>query len=328
MGQPIGTGCSIPDRRGPKENQPAVRDLYDGWISVDRKIFKGFDEYKTENLLVFSGGWIEVRRLSWSRPVETIWSTTERCYALNMMLSRTAPATASLRRGNQVYTVPVSRTHMVPPDQTFESSSNAGEMRSLRCVLDADLINSFLEDSPNWAWDEVTFHDLVQLSGGQIEWLLRRMYHELKEPGFASEQVIEALTKQLAIEIIRKFKLHCAEPGYYSGGLAPWRMRLIRERLHADTAPPDLRELAGLCDLTVRHLSRAFRTETGQTIGKYVESIMIERANGMLAAGRSVGEVAAALGYSTSGSFSSAFRRATGLLPSQIKAMRRPAISH
>jgi AraC family transcriptional regulator len=215
---------------------------------------------------------------------------------------------------------------MVPPNQTFETRSNAGEMRSLRCVLDAELINSFLPDSPDWAWDEGTFHDSVQLGGGQIEWLLRRMYHELKEPGFASEQAIAALTQQLAIEIIRKFKLHAADPGHYSGGLAPWRMRRIDERLHGDGPPPDLGELADLCDLTVRHLSRAFRTETGRTIGKYVEAVMIERANAMLAAGRSVGEVAAALGYATSGSFSSAFRRATGLLPSQIKAMLKPAL--
>jgi AraC-like DNA-binding protein len=52
----------------------------------------------------------------------------------------------------------------------------------------------------------------------------------------------------------------------------------------------DLEEVAALCDITLRHLTRAFRTDTGQT-----------------------------LGYSHSGAFASAFRRATGVRPGEVK---------
>ena len=148
------------------------------------------------------------------------------------------------------------------------------------------------------------------------------MYRELHEPDFASQNMIENLARQLAIEIVRRFKLRDAKPGYLVGGLAPWRMRLIQERVYSDLPVPNLEELANLCDMTVRHLSRAFRTETGLTVGKYVEAAMAERARAMLGNGTPVREVAANLGYATSGSFSCAFRRATGLLPREVKAVR------
>lgn len=80
--------------------------------------------------------------------------------------------------------------------------------------------------------------------------------------------------------------------------------------------------------MTARHLSRAFRTETGQTLGRYIEATMVERAIAMLSAGTSVSGVARALGYSNSGSFATAIRRATGLLPSEIKVPGNKASRH
>jgi AraC family transcriptional regulator len=104
--------------------------------------------------------------------------------------------------------------------------------------------------------------------------------------------------------------------------LAPRHKRLIRERVTAQEPLPNRDELADMCDMTVRHLSRAFRTETGQTLGGYIDSVMVDRANAMLTAGAPVRDVAESLGYATPSSFTSAFRRATGLLPREVKAQR------
>jgi AraC family transcriptional regulator len=207
---------------------------------------------------------------------------------------------------------------MVPPGQTMQCSARRGKSRSIRCALDATLIESYLGDRPKWEWDDGRLQESLHLRSGEIEWLVRRMYREIQQPDFATVRVVESLAQQLAVEIVRKFRLRDVED-YHVGGLAPWRMRLIRERLQSRQTPPDLTELADMCDMTVRHLSRAFRTETGQTIGKHIEAVMLTRANAMLAAGQAVQEVAAALGYSKSGSFAAAFRRATGLLPSEVK---------
>lgn len=305
----------------PADNRTALNE---GWLHVERSMSDKLDSYVTENVLTFSGGWIEVRQFSWAEPAENVWSTDRRCYLLNMsLINRPATTLASNLTAQNLAGETVGRTFLVPPDQTMQCRNvDKGQARSIRCALDADLVESFLVDPPGKAWSELPLHDFLHLGGGQIEWLLRRMYREVQNPDFATVPVVEALARQLAVEIIRKFKLRCADRTYHVGGLAPWRMKLIRERLHGDRQPPALAELADLCDMTVRHLSRAFRTETGQTLGRYIEAAMVERANAMLAAGAPVGAVAEALGYASSGSFAAAFRRATGLLPSEVKAAR------
>jgi AraC family transcriptional regulator len=146
------------------------------------------------------------------------------------------------------------------------------------------------------------------------------MYREIAQPDFATVAVIEALAKQLSVEILRKFCPARAERSEFWGGLSSRHKRLIRERVNSQEPLPNREELADLCDMTIRHLSRAFRTETGQTLGRYIDSVMVDRAMVMLAAGAPVRDVAESLGYATASSFTSAFRRATGLLPSELKA--------
>jgi AraC family transcriptional regulator len=306
------------------------KSLNDGWLHVERSMSDQLDSYVTENTLSFSGGWMEVRQFSWREPTENLWRTDRRCYLLNMsLMNRQTTTLASSLTERRIEGETVGRTFMVPPDQTMRCNNmGKGQARSIRCALDADLVESFMGDAPDKAWKERALRDALHLSGGQIEWLLRRMYREVQDPDFATVPVIEALAKQLAVEIIRKFDLRAIDARHHAGGIAPWRMNLIRKRLHSIETPPALAELAELCNMTVRHLSRAFRTETGQTLGRYIEATMVERATAMLSADTSVSEVARALGYSSSGSFATAIRRATGFRPSEIKLLGNKALRH
>jgi AraC family transcriptional regulator len=308
------------ERRTPLS--PRFGALYDGLLEVEKSNLSVMDEYVTENMVAFPGGFVEVRHYSWSRPVESICRTSDSCYLLNLSLAAKGEASTArnLRSNTHSATETLGRMFMVPPEQTMQFNATAGEARSIRCVLSSQLFAPYLDDAPSWRGLESRAHEVLHLRGGEIEWLLRRMYREVREPDFATPQMIETFAKQLAVEIIRKFKLRRAGAIRHVGGLAPWRMRLVDERLHRAGPLPDLGDLANLCDMTVRHLSRAFRAQTGQTIGKHIEAVMVQRANALLGQGVAVGEVAAALGYSTSGSFSAAFRRATGVLPSQVRA--------
>ena len=292
------------------------RDLA-GWVDIRKSIFDDCDRFTAERQLDFAGGAVEVRQFSWSRPAESIWATGQRCYLFHMALDGGGPphVVTNLRSGRNA-PGQMGRMAMVPPGQELSSLAQPGSSRAIRCLIDAALLESFLADVPDW--HEASLHEAFDLSGGQIEWLMRRMYRETAAPDFATVPVLEALSKQLAVEIVRKFRLHGVND-FRTGGLAPWRMQRIRERLFADDALPDLAELADLCDMTVRHLARAFRTETGQTLGKYREQVMVERAMRMLGAGMTIRDVATALGFSGAGGFRSAFRRATGLLPGEVK---------
>ena len=305
-----------------KTRNNAAYGLYPGWLNVERSMYPEIDSYVTERLQVFSGGWIEVRKICWSQPVEAIWSTEKRSYLLSMALDGHEKSTVvtDLRSGQRRELDPKARIIMVPPRQALKCTSAAGQVRSLRCLLDSDLVESFLDAIPMWDWSRVPLNQTHNFSGAQIEWLLRRMHRELCHPDFATVSVIEALAKQLSVEILRQF---CPSPAGRKecwGGLSPRHRRLIRERVTSDGPLPAREDLADLCGLSIRHLSRAFRTETGQTLSSYIDSVMIERAHGMLTAGAAARTVAESLGYATPSSFSAAFRRATGLLPRDVKA--------
>lgn len=303
----------------------ALRSMYGQWLDVAQPVVGDMDEYVTEGILAFPGGCVERRHFSWSSPLESVFSTSSRCYMLNLMLSGSISGGATRSLTGRGGTGAMRRLMLIPPDQTLLMRSDGGRSRSILCLLDTGLFDTFLAETPRWREDEDLLHAALNIDGGEIEWLLRRMHRELDRPDFATPQVIQALATQLIVEIIRALALRPADEergaDFHRGGLAPWRMRLIRQRLANEAPLPSLQELADLCDITVRHLSRAFRSETGGTLGRRIETVMVDRAKRLLSEGRTVRHVAAALGYANPGSFTSAFRRATGLLPRDVSAI-------
>jgi len=292
-----------------------------GWVEIESSITQALGSYTTENSLKFNGGWIEVRHYHLLRPVEAVWSTSKSSYFLDICL---APTPESLGR---LVSLPrlddfESRGHIqiVPPGQKVHARTNGGNFRSMRCVLEAQFIDGLLEQPAYWC--ENSIRSAFKQSGGALEWLLMKIYQELKEPQFGTKTVVEAYARAIAVEVIRKFKLEQknAPKPKRTGGLAPWRMKLLKQRIYAEQTPPSLDELADLCSINVRHLTRAFKEETGETLGKFVKSVVIERARTLLLeSDLPIHKIAEMLGYSSSGSFAYTFRQATGLLPSDIE---------
>jgi AraC family transcriptional regulator len=130
--------------------------------------------------------------------------------------------------------------------------------------------------------------------------------------------LVELIAAQLAIELRRYFVHFDRIP--VVGELAQWRLRLIDERLREVHDVPSLDELAALCKLSVRQLTRGFRASRGCSIGDYVGNVRIERAKQMLASDQGVKSVAYSLGFSSPSAFCFAFRRATGVSPGEFRA--------
>jgi AraC family transcriptional regulator len=310
MNQAAGPACSTGSHK-----------LNDGWLTVERSMHHRIDRSETEHYQKFPGGWLEVGKYGWTQPIETVWSTERRCYLVSLSIAgHETSVVTNLKTGQCARLESSGRLFLVPPGQTIQCQSLKGQVRSMRCMLEASLVESFLDTMPMWDWLRVPLQEAMHLGGGQIEWLMRRMYREISDPDFATAPVVESLARQLAVEILRKFRPHGVDQRCFVGGLSARHRRLIRERLYAPQPLPILRELADLCCMTVRHLTRAYRTDTGHTLGKYIDTVMVERAKALLTAGATVQEVAACFGYAGSSSFRSAFRRATGLTPSEVKA--------
>jgi AraC family transcriptional regulator len=166
-------------------------------------------------------------------------------------------------------------------------------------------------------WTDRGLEASLDIQDSSIRGLLLRLAHETRYPGFASETLVELIAAQLAIELGR----YCMNVNDIpvSGGLAPWRLRLIDECLREVRATPSLAELAALCKLSVRQLTRGFRTSRGCSIGDYVANRSIDHAKNLLATDQSVKSIAYALGFASPSSFCFAFRRATGVTPREFR---------
>ena len=81
-----------------------------------------------------------------------------------------------------------------------------------------------------------------------------------------------------------------------------------------------LEAVARAANVSRFHLARLFRAETGSSVHEYVIEARMERARYLLAYTREpVGVVAGLCGFSEAGNFSAAFRKATGMTPSDFR---------
>jgi AraC family transcriptional regulator len=285
-----------------------------------------FGTHSLEDSLRFPRGWVEVNRHIWSRPAEYAWTSNEDVYLVNFALSpRPAPTMIShVGSGRRSAPRNVGRILLIPPSISVQVGvPETGRLRSMRCAFDYGLIENILQCRPKWS--ERLLQEATHLDSHQIEWLMLHMYRELRHRGFASELAVESFATALAVEVIRYFRLgQVHDHAVHRGGLDARRLRLVRERAYADAPAPGLTELAELCSITVRQLSRGFKAQTGHTIGKFVEAATLERARTLLSTtDLPIGEIARRLGFSTSASFAYAFRRSTGFSPGQIEGRRR-----
>jgi len=204
---------------------------------------------------------------------------------------------------------------VVPPGETLQARSDRGRQASIVCRLRPEPISAWFDGDLHWTPRRLEASlDIRQAS---IHSLLLRLAEELRRPGFASQVLVELIAVQLAIELGRYWT--AIAEGAVTGGLHPWRLRLIDERLRDVREAPTLTELAALCRLSVRQLTRGFRASRGCSIGDYVAQSRVDHARRLLATDQTVRTIAHSLGFSSTSAFAYAFRRATGETPGRFR---------
>jgi AraC family transcriptional regulator len=205
---------------------------------------------------------------------------------------------------------------LVPPDETVQVCGEGGSSQvSILCNLRPEPIREWFDGDLQWT--DRRLEASLDIRDANIRGLLLRLAQEMREASLASTMLVELIAAQLAIELGRYCTKVAETPA--SGGLAPWRLRLIDERLQEVRQAPTLAELADLCKLSVRQLTRGFRTSRGCSIGDYVTHSQLDHAKRLLATGQSVKAIAYSLGFSSPSSFCCAFRRATLETPRQFR---------
>jgi len=99
------------------------------------------------------------------------------------------------------------------------------------------------------------------------------------------------------------------------------RLRLIAEGLTRDPADRSNMDVwARRAGLSVRTLDRLLRQQTGMSFGRWRQQLHIIIALERLAKGAAVKSIAADLGYESSGSFVTMFRKTLGAPPARYMA--------
>ena len=205
---------------------------------------------------------------------------------------------------------------VVPPGQEMLARSDEkSPLSSIVCELEARPLLDLFDTLPQL--NDRHLSASLDVRDTQVRNLLLRLAAEARHPGFASEILVESIATQLAVDLFRHGTA-ISDPAM-RGGLASWQLRLIDERIKEVHETPTVRALAALCRLSVRQLTRAFRTSRGCSIGAYVAQTQIEHAKRLLASGESVASIAGMLGFSSSSNFCFAFRRALGVTPGQFR---------
>lgn len=210
---------------------------------------------------------------------------------------------------------PLGRVFMTPPDERMRVKGDSGRQTSILCLLQKDMFQRWLGQEMEWTGRRLEAS--LSVPSEEVQQLMLRLGQEARTPGFASAAYAEALAVQIAIELNRFYL--ALDTDAATGGLAGWRLRLIDERLREVRSPPTLTELAELCGLSIRQLTRGFRDSRDCSIGDHIARTRIDNAKRLIATGESVKSIAFSMGFGTASGFCYAFRRATGRTPRQYR---------
>jgi AraC-like DNA-binding protein len=141
------------------------------------------------------------------------------------------------------------------------------------------------------------------------------------EDGCEADRYSEALSIVVAHELLRLHG-HVRRPSPPArGGLAAWQQRMIAAYIEEHLAEPiPLAVLAKLVNLSSYHFCRAFKQSFGVPPHRYHIHRRIEFAKRLLVnPARPVTEIALAVGFSETSSFSAAFRQTAGTAPTEYR---------
>jgi AraC family transcriptional regulator len=132
---------------------------------------------------------------------------------------------------------------------------------------------------------------------------------------------LQALGVILAHELVRpEATLYCTGPRA-RGGLAGWQKRIVVDFIEENLAENiSLATLAQLVQLSPYHFCRAFKQSFGVPPHRYHTRRRIDRAKVLLAnPGESVTSIGMAIGFSETSSFTAAFRKTSGMTPTDYR---------
>jgi AraC family transcriptional regulator len=140
----------------------------------------------------------------------------------------------------------------------------------------------------------------------------------------ASPLAVQSLAQLIAIYLARHYSEVIEQPHGAGPALPGFKLRQITEWMAGHFAEDfNLDQLAGRAGLSKFHFHRLFSKALGLSPSAHHTNLRMDAARALLReTGKSVTDVAFAVGYSSSSYFAQAFRKETGLSPSDYRRQR------
>lgn len=172
--------------------------------------------------------------------------------------------------------------------------------------------------------EDVSLLDEVKADDPEIFRTAMLIAEEATQEGAGSRLLVESLSCQLAVRILRRHAHVLFREPADSAGLT-----FLQERTVRDYVREHLRENIGLNDLAAAvslsrfHFARRFKQSTGKTPHAYVLQERLARAQALLRrTSTPLPDVAAQSGFSDQSHMNRVFGRLTGITPGQYRASR------
>ena len=211
--------------------------------------------------------------------------------------------------------------NLTPPgvEGIWEASASS---RAAVVVIRPEFLSRAIEE--HWGADssKVEIKKQFLIRDPVIEAITLNLAREAAGGSPAGRLYVESGCEFLAHHLIYRYSSLSPTPPRSMGGLSSRRLRLVLEYIEDTLGQPiKLRELAALAGISARHFERAFRQSTGSSPHAYVMDRRLHRARDLLIdrPDLPIEQIALRLGFSSSSHFSSAFRRQTGLTPTDFR---------
>lgn len=262
---------------------------------------------------------VQVSEFSWKRAAETMMSVQRPAITLVLTGSRShieASYLGTHRRGLQQ----VGRVVFTPPDiPVFGRTRKPGKVRLVSCYYERShsesIISSLIELSRSQGY--------MSVPSALLPALMTRLMAEVLSPSFISTAVVETLGQAVLLECAHALLVD--DHRQDRGKLTPRHFRIIDAYLHElNHEAPSVASLATACGFSERYFAKLFREQTKQSIGQYLRTAQIARAQSYLTETElPLKEIASRLGFSAASNFSAAFRTITGVTPGQFRQVNR-----
>lgn len=276
---------------------------------------KGADYCEILSRVAVDGATADIRRYGWNGPADGDFCPSH-CY-IDYSLARRTGETFMVAPDGRGLLSPGALAFF-PPGTYYDTHCEPSDNRSFCLSYDSNRASALGECGQQMLG---SLEPCLDLRNATVERYVRRAAEEIKNPGFATEVMIELISDTIVIELMRHFIGRPEKQAAAQSTMAPWRLRWLKERI-ADALgkPLSVSALAHECGISARHLVRTFKNTEGITLSDYIAHERIARAKRLLAeTDQPVKVIAGMCGFASASSFSVAFLNSLGETPRKYR---------